>query len=90
MSIEDLQGTGVLWQGRNSDVLDVQHLLYEYEVEVAQNGMDLLLIRSEGDPVQVNMGDEVVLDEETDQIGIIRSDEAHGTSEQPRIYTGPN
>lgn len=78
--IEKLRQEGVTWQGNHSDVEEIQHLLNDFEVQVAQNGMRLLIINGTmnnpvGDPVVLNLGDAICFRDET--MGVIRTTENH-------------
>ena len=73
--IKKLRGTGVLWQGRNSEVEEIQHLLFPFGAMVGQSGFILAIMFEGSDkPVQVEMGDEVVVNE-FDQFAVLPAEE---------------
>lgn len=75
--VERLAGTGVLWEGLPIQVQRIQDMLGDFEVAIAQRDLRLLIIPwGAGDPVVINLGDEVVLGE-NDQFGVIRTTEDH-------------
>jgi hypothetical protein len=69
-----LRGTGIMWEGIPQQVHRLQDMLADFDVDVAQAGMRLLIIPyGKGDPVVINLGDEVV--QEGEQFGVLRTSE---------------
>jgi len=62
----------VMWQGSQSDILDIQHLLYAFDVQIAQHDIFLaLMFPGEKVPMILGLGDTVILND-MDQLQIRR------------------